>query len=236
MTAAAPTLTDAAVRPAVTGLAIFDLDRTVIAGASVADFGRGVVAAGIVGRGVLARHLVAELRFKHRGLGTETLERITDRLLRSAAGLPYAALESVGRTVAVTTAARAYPGVLDIVRRHRDAGDTTVLLSASPEPLVAAIADHLGFDVALGTRIEVLDGRVSGRIVGGLCHGRGKLRRLGDEFGPIDLQTCAAYADSGSDLPLLCAVGVPTAVNADRALASAARAAGWPTLRFDSPH
>lgn len=233
MTAAATTFPERSARRAVEGLAIFDLDRTVIEGSSLAMFGRAVVAAGIVGRSVVTRHLLAELRFKHRGLGAETLGRITERLLRSASGRPIDSLVEVGRRTAPVIAGRAYPAALDVLRRHRDAGDTTVLLSASPEPLVEQIADALGFDIALGTRIEVVDGRITGRLVGDLCHGSGKLRRLAEALGSIDLASCTAYADSLSDAALLSAVGSPVAVNADRRLAAVARDQRWPTLTFD---
>lgn len=218
--------------PVAMGLAIFDLDRTVIDGSSLARFGRAVVAAGIVERRVLTRHVVAELRFKHRGLSSETLERIADGLLRASAGLRYEALAAIGRELAPRIAAAAFGAATAQLDEHRRAGDTTVLLSASPDALVAEIGAALGFDVAIGTRIEVFDGHLTGRLEGRLCHGTGKLARLHETLGPIDLKTCSAYADSESDLPLLRAVGRPVAVNADRRLRATARRAGWPTVRF----
>jgi phosphoserine phosphatase len=66
-----------------------------------------------------------------------------------------------------------------------------------------------------------------------VCHGPEKLRRLVEHFGLVDLARCTAYGDAASDLPLLRAVGTPIAVNPDRRLANAARAAGWRQVRFD---
>lgn len=220
-------------RRTATGLAIFDLDRTVIAGSSLATFGRAAVASGIVERRVVARHLLAELRFKHRGLGGETLARLTDRLLAAAAGRHLGDLLRVTREIAPAIAARALPAAAAAIERHRRAGDPVVLLSASPEPLVRAIGDELGADTSIGTRLEIVGGRLTGRLDGPLCHGAGKLARLRDVVGEVDLRTCTAYADAESDLPLLRAVGVAVAVNADRRLAAAARAAGWQLVRFD---
>jgi HAD superfamily hydrolase (TIGR01490 family) len=220
-------------RRAASGLAIFDLDRTVIEGSSLMLFGRAAVRAGVLDRRLVARHLVAELRFRHRGLGGETLTRLTSRLLAAAEGRSYAELAAVAATRAPDIAARAFPAARERLARHRAAGETTVLLSASPEPLVVEIGRALGVDVAIGTPLAVVDGRLTGRLGGCLCHGAGKLARLTEVVGPVDLASCTAYADAESDLPLLRAVGTPVAVNADRRLAAVARAAGWSQLRFD---
>lgn len=234
MAVAAKELLTPETRRTASGLAIFDLDRTVIAGSSLALFARAAVAAGVVDRRVVVRHLVAELRFKHRGLGTETLARLTDRLLATAAGRRVDVLAEVARALGPTIAARSFPEARRRLAAHRGDGDVTVLLSASPEPLVAEIAAALGFDVAIGTPLDVRDGRLTGRLgTGGLCHGTGKLGRLRQVLGDVDLARSTAYADSESDLPLLRAVGTPVAVNPDRHLAAAARAAGWTVRRFD---
>jgi hypothetical protein len=49
------------------------------------------------------------------------------------------------------------------------------------------------------------------------------------------MHRCHAYSDSISDLPLLEAVGHPTAVNPDRALRREAQQRGWPVLAFCNP-
>ena len=64
------------------------------------------------------------------------------------------------------------------------------------------------------------------------AHGPGKLERLRAELGEVDLGRAFAYADSGSDLPLLRACGGPVAVNPDRRLREVAASAGWPVLRL----
>jgi putative phosphoserine phosphatase/1-acylglycerol-3-phosphate O-acyltransferase len=84
------------------------------------------------------------------------------------------------------------------------------------------------------TRLEVADGRFTGRIVEPICHGRGKLywaRRFCTEKG-IDLAGSYFYTDSIRDLPTLEAVGHPRPVNPDRQLLREARQRGWPVQRF----
>jgi HAD superfamily hydrolase (TIGR01490 family) len=233
MAVAARALETTELRRTASGLAIFDLDRTVIEGSSLMLFARAAVRAGVLDRRLVARHLVAELRFRHRGLGGETLTRLTSRLLATAEGRSYAELAEVASARAPEIASRAYPAARDLLTRHRAAGDVTVLLSASPEPLVVEIGRALGVDIAIGTPLDVVDGRLTGRLGGRLCHGDGKVARLIEVIGDVDLATCTAYGDAESDLPLLRAVGTAVAVNADRRLAAAASAAGWSQLRFD---
>ena len=107
-----------------------------------------------------------------------------------------------------------------------------MLLSASPQELVESVAEALGFDTAVGTLAEVVDGRYTGLLAGPFCHGEGKLARLRHVIGPVELASAVAYADAASDAPLLRACGSPVAVNPDSKLSSLAAASGWPVLRL----
>jgi phosphoserine phosphatase len=94
---------------------------------------------------------------------------------------------------------------------------------------VQAIADDLGFDGALGTVCEVVDGAYTGKAIRAL-HAQAKadcIRSLDH-----DLARSTAYSDSHTDLPFLEAVGKPVAVNPDRALRKIARQRGWPVMEF----
>jgi HAD superfamily hydrolase (TIGR01490 family) len=213
-------------------VAIFDLDRTLLRGSSLVDLGRALVDRRVVGRALLARHAVGAAVFAGRGLGASAVDRVRERLLAAAAGRPWEDLHSVVRDVAPEIARRVYPGARWLLERHRDAGDFCVVLSASPQELVEAVAAELGAHRGVGTRAEVADGRLTGRLDGPFCHGAGKLERLCADVGPVDLHRASAYGDSASDLPLLAACGWPVAVNPDRELLAAARASGWPVLRL----
>ena len=94
-----------------------------------------------------------------------------------------------------------------------------------------AVARALRLHRGIGTRCGV-DGRLTGRLDGPFCHSDGKLARLRDEVGMVDLSRAQAYSDAATDLPLLSACGFPVAVNPDRKLRAAAKAAGWPVLQF----
>ena len=65
----------------------------------------------------------------------------------------------------------------------------------------------------MGTRLDVVDGVLTGRIDGPFCYGTGKLEALERQVGRIDLSSATAYADSGSDVPLLSRCGQPVAIN-----------------------
>ena len=122
-----------------------------------------------------------------------------------------------------------YAQSLDLVHRHKERGEPVYIVSATLQEIVQAIADDLGFDGALGTVCEVVDGMYTGKAIRAL-HAQAKadcIRTLG-----YDLSVSTAYSDSHTDLPFLEAVGHPVAVNPDRALRRIAAERGWQTLEF----
>lgn len=212
--------------------AVFDLDRTLLKGSSLGTFARALAAAGVISRGDVLRHVVHQGIFTSWGLSATTLEKLCADIAAAAAGRSQEHVLEVAEQVAPSVAGRLYPAARWLVRQHAERGDRLVLLSAGPCELVGAVARALGFDDALGTVGEVVDGRYTGRLVDGFCHGEGKLRRLRTLLGPLDLLRCTAYGDAASDLPVLRAVAHPVAVNPDRRLAIEAEAARWPVLRL----
>lgn len=213
-------------------VALFDLDRTMLRGSSLARFGRAVVKRGMVDRSVVRRHLAREMVFAARGLGSATLERLSMSLLELVSGREHAPLVGLAREVGVDLAAEVYPGARWLLEWHQEAGDLCILVSAAPQDLVDAVGSALGFHRTVGTVPEVVEGRLTGRLSGVLCHGRGKLVRLAETVGPIELSGATAYGDSGSDVPLLEACRCPVAVNPDRHLRAVAASRRWPVLRF----
>ena len=122
-----------------------------------------------------------------------------------------------------------YAEPLQLVRRHRERGEAVYIVSATLQEIVQAIADDLGFDGALGTVCEVVDGRYTGRATRAL-HAENKAACLRDL--DHDLEGSTAYSDSHTDLPFLEAVGHPVAANPDRKLRRIAAERGWPVVRF----
>jgi HAD superfamily hydrolase (TIGR01490 family) len=123
----------------------------------------------------------------------------------------------------------------DLVARAKRAGHQIVLISGSPDFLVERLGKLLGADLVIGNRLDMKDGRATGRIKTPLIAGPEKariIRRHAAEHG-FDLEACAAYSDSASDVPMLSVVGRPCAVNPDFRLRQLARTHRWPVLDFD---
>jgi HAD superfamily hydrolase (TIGR01490 family) len=213
-------------------VAVFDLDRTLIPGSSLMALGRELARRGLVPRTQLLRHAGRSAVFRHRGLGDTAVANVRTGALVALAGRTAADLVPVARDVGRQLAADVYGGARRLLELHQGAGDFCVLLSASPQELVEAVANALGAHRAVGTRAEVEDGRYTGRLDGEFCYGTGKLARLHAELGEVDLGSAHAYSDSASDVPLLAACGRPVAVNPDRRLRAEARANGWPVIEL----
>lgn len=233
MVGAGPSSSLATATALATGLAIFDLDRTLVRGSSLGRLARGLTEARLLRRADLAGHLLRDVVFTARGLGPAATARLRTSLLRAAAGVEQEPLLEVVQHVAPAIAADVFRGGRWLVERHLDDGHDVVLLSSSPQELVAAVANAIDPSItAIGTLAEVVGGRYTGLLAAPFCHGAGKLQRLEQILGPRDLTSATAYADATSDLPVLRACGAPVAVNPDRGLRSAATEAGWPILSF----
>lgn len=211
-------------------VAVFDLDRTLLPGSSLVALGRAMAARGMVRRRQLVAGLARDARYRRVGASDVDATGIRDEALRHVAGLEVEVLDSLVAEVGGRLAASVRPGAGLLVRRHLQAGDFVVVLSASPQPLVEVIASRLGAHRAVGTRPGVEDGRYTGELDGPFCYGEGKLERLRSDVGSGILGEAAAYADSMSDLPVLDACREPVAVNPDRRLRALAELRRWPIL------
>ena len=214
------------------GVAVFDLDRTLIPGSSLAMFGRELLRRGLVSRRTVARHAALEALFRRRGLGGARIDRLVHDLLELSSGVDAEPLLAAATAMGPGLAAQVHPTARFLVEHHLRAGDFCIIVSASPHELVEAVAGALGAHRAVGTRVGVRDGVLTGRLDGPFCYGTGKLEALDREVGRLDLSTATGYADSGSDLPLLEQCGTAVAVNPDTELRRWARTKGWPVVRF----
>jgi HAD superfamily hydrolase (TIGR01490 family) len=221
-TAGAPT------RPG--ALAVFDLDRTLLPGSSVSAMARAMADAGWVPRWRLAGAAIDEARFRRRGATDGAAAALREEALQHVAGLDRAPLVALAQDVADRLVATVTPAAWFLLERHLDAGDFVVILSASPQELVEAVARRMGAHRAVGTRAEVSGGTYTGRLDGPFCYGAAKIERLVQDVGRVDFASTWGYADSGSDLPLLFACGNPVAVNPDRRLREVATRRRWPIL------
>jgi len=233
--AAAAQVATATPEPDRAAAAFFDLDNTLMRGASIYYFARGLAARKMFGARDLARFAWGQMSLRLSGEKTDHVHAAREAALAFVAGHKVTEIASLGEEIYDETMAdRIWAGTRNLAQRHLDAGQRVWLVTATPAGLAEIIAAHLGFTGALGTVAEAVDGTYTGRLVGELLHGEAKaaaVTALADREG-LDLVRCSAYSDSANDLPMLSIVGYPHAVNPDSELRAHARREGWPVHDF----
>jgi len=218
--------------------AFFDLDKTVIAKASIAAFGGHFYRHGLISRRSLARGLWAQLIYLHLGASEEKLARIRESTLALTEGWEQAQVQQiVAETLAEVVEPIIYAEALDLIELHQAAGRRVYLISASPAEIAEPLGWFLGVDHVIASRARVDDeGRYTGEMdvyAYGPC--KADLIRAAAERDGIDLEASFAYSDSYTDLPMLESVGHPVVVNPDRVLAKVAQERGWLVRQFVRP-
>jgi HAD superfamily hydrolase (TIGR01490 family) len=213
-----------------TAAAFFDLDRTLLRRSSALALAPAFRRRGIITRRLMIEAAAWQVLFMLRGASHEAVRRAAeDGLLVLRGHTPAEMRELVAESLETVLRPLVYAQSLDLVERHRKRGEPVYIVSATLQEIVQAIADDLGFDGALGTVCEVVDGAYTGKAIRAL-HAEAKadcIRSLDH-----DLAASTAYSDSHTDLPFLEAVGHPVAVNPDRGLRKIAAARDWPILEF----
>jgi phosphatidylglycerophosphatase C len=159
-------------------------------------------------RGGDAEYYAGLLRLAPAGLaylGDRDLTRLKSAMVEVyLSGLPRTMLESEAAEFAAIAAPRLLrPDAVEAWRRHRDEGARLVIVTASPEPVVAPFARGLGADLLLGSRLAYdARGRVAGALDGRNCRGLEKVRRLREALGS-GLRLAAAYGDTDGDREML---------------------------------
>lgn len=217
--------------------AFFDLDKTVIARSSVLAFSKPFFDQGLINRRSVLKSSYAQFLFLFSGADHDQTERLRVHLTNMCAGWDVDQVRTiVAETLHDVVDPLVFAEAADLIADHKARGHDVVVVSASGEEVVAPIARLLGADHCAATRMTVRDGRFTGNLEF-YCYGEQKadaVRDLATAHG-YDLGKCYAYSDSSTDLPMLSAVGHPTAVNPDRALRRVAAESGWPILTFSNP-
>lgn len=210
--------------------AFFDLDNTVLQGAALFYFGRGLYKRKFFQRQELARFIWQQAWFRLAGEDPEHLQDARESALSIVKGHRVAELISIGEAVYDDYLAdRIWAGTRALAQAHLDAGQKVWLVTAAPVEMATIIARRLGLTGALGTVAESVHGVYTGRLVGEPLHGPAKaeaVRALAAAEG-LDLARCAAYSDSHNDIPMLSLVGHPYAINPDAKLRKHARERDW---------
>ena len=189
---------------------------------------------GLITRLDLVKSAFWQVLFVLRGASAERVRAAAEDGMRILAGFSVDDMRRlVGDAMEPVLRPLVYDEPLHLLRRHRERGEKAYIVSATLQEIVERIADDLGFDGAVGSTCEIVDGVYTGRSLRA-AHGEGKaeaVRVLARDEG-LDLEASTAYTDSYSDVPFLEAVGHPVAANADRKLLRIARERGWPVLDF----
>jgi len=216
--------------------AFFDLDRTLLTGASGPMFSTMLKRVGVLpDRSIPGEGLV----FKLFDVIGETIPSMvaTRQMARAASGWERSLVQEAGR-LAAERLVHEVPGFArSLIHKHRAEGRKVVMATTSPFDLVAPLAAALGIDDVIATRYGEREGRYDGSVDGFFVWGPGKLAAVREwsTRNGVDVALSYAYSDSIYDLPLLSAVKFPTAVNPDPRLRVVAALRRWPSQFFDVP-
>jgi HAD superfamily hydrolase (TIGR01490 family) len=216
--------------------AFFDVDNTVMQGASIFHLARGLHR-----RKFFTTRQIAGAAWKQayfRVVGVEDPEHVAEArssALAFIAGHTVAELEELGEEIFDEAMAhRIWPGTRALAQLHLDEGQRVWLVTAAPIEIAQIIARRLGLTGAMGTVAEHHDGVYTGALVGDMLHGPAKaeaIKALAAREG-LDLSRCSAYSDSHNDVPMLSLVGTAVAINPDSDMREVAKNRGWEIRDF----
>lgn len=212
-------------------LAIFDIDKTLVKEQVQLLFLRYARRRQLIGLFPYLRILIWFALYKIGfNISPQSIMEYAFAFLR---GWPVERLDKLAQEFFETSVKQElYPEAVGLVGRHRTQGDVILLLTNIIQPLAQPIARHLNAQL-IGSQLEVLDGKFSGRLLGS-AYGENKLEiaaRFTSEHN-YDLVSAYYYADHLSDIHLLEKVGHPVVVNPARAMAAEAARRNWPVLKF----
>jgi HAD superfamily hydrolase (TIGR01490 family) len=215
--------------------AFFDVDNTIIRGASAFHLARGLRKRGFFSLRDLLWAAAMNARYQLFGENKKQIDEIRSSALSIMTGHSVAEVVAIGEEVYdEVLQLRIFPGTRALLDDHLSAGHQVWLVTATPVEIGDLIARRLGATGCVGTVAEHRDGFYTGRLVGDLLHGKAKasaVRALAERDG-IDLAASYAYGDSTNDVAVLSEVGHPFAINPDKRLRRHAREAGWPVHEF----
>lgn len=220
-------------------LTLFDLDGTLLPGDSDHAFGEFLVQLGWADGGEFARR--NDAFYADYQAGRLDIAAYIDFITAPWRGRrPGEAEAASARFMAEIIAPMLRREAFDLVRRHRDAGDRLVIVTATNEFVTRPIAERFGVPDLIATELERdAEGRATGAIRGVPAYREGKIARVEQWLAAqgASLAGCTRsvfYSDSTNDLPLLERVSDPVATNPGPALERVARERGWPVIRLFS--
>ena len=216
-------------------IAFFDVDNTLLRGASLYHLGVGAWRMRFISLADILSFGWNQTRFLAVGEDGVDIARLRVRAMDIITGHTRDELVGLSHDIFDSRLIhRLWPETVAVAHAHLKAGREVWLVTATAQEVADVIAERLDLTGALGTRLATVDGIFTGQLVDGICHGSRKAvvaRGLAEARG-IDLAHCWAYSDSHNDIPLLELVGNPVAVNPDTTLRRYALARGWPIMHM----
>jgi HAD superfamily hydrolase (TIGR01490 family) len=217
--------------------AFFDLDKTVLAKSSTLAFTKKFYEEGLMKRADAMRTAYAQFVYMLSGADHDQMEQAREYMSQLVKGWPISQVnEIVSETLNGIVDPIIYSEAVKLFELHHEAGHDVIIISTSGTEVVEPIGNRLGADIAIGTQMVVEDGKYTGEILF-YAYGENKaeaMRALAEEKG-YQLDQSFSYTDSHTDLPMLEAVGFPTATNPDSELKKAAEENDWNVVDFSKP-
>lgn len=219
-----------------TSAAFFDLDRTLLSGASGPILGEALRHVGLLTTSAGPLESLAFGLFNAIGETWPSM-LLTRQGAKAARGWSVDLVGAAAERASGPLADAVLPYAQNLIAEHKSQGRALVLATTTPEDLIRPLAEALGFDDVVATRYGQRAGYYDGTIDGEFVWGKGKSRAVAQwAFSRrIDLDASYAYSDSYYDVPLLSIVGYPRAVNPDPRMLAVATLRRWPVVHFDVP-
>ena len=215
--------------------AFFDMDKTLLAENSGSLYMKYRYERGEISGLEILKGIGAYLQYK---VGILDIRNWTKNMMLQFKGQSESELEQEAvRWVEEEVVQTIYPEAEELVRKHLEEHHVVAIVSGATRFVVRPIADRLGIEHMLYTRLEVEDGLFTGRVIEPICFEEGKIYWLQQfiEEHRIDLARSFFYTDSITDMPLMDIVGHPVVVNPDPFLYRTAVRRRWPVRIFEPP-
>lgn len=182
------------------GLALFDVDGTLLPGDTLWDF--FAQTHGNLGR--WAPIWACRMPILQWKLGKISNSQAKERLLSEFyKGKSEKELREQGLRMLDRIWPRLYPQALNTIEAHRQAGATLALVSASPQIWLQEFGRRLNISTVLCTQLKFKNGVFTGEFLGQNCYGPEKAKRIQETFNLNSFSQIYAYGDSRGDQEML---------------------------------
>ncbi len=212
-------------------LVLFDLDNTLLNGDSDHAFGEFLISQGIVdGKSYQQKNDQFYQDYQNGSLDilayqTFALSPLVGQTADTLAKWHKMFMQNVIEPMML-------PKAQELIIKHKSQGDTLAIITATNRFVTGPIAKRLGIDHLLATEPEVIDGQITGKLIGTPCFQEGKITHLNQwlKTQHLSLKDSWFYSDSHNDLPLLELVDNPVVVDGDDKLQAIAQQRHWPCV------